>query len=115
MLYAPVGSMKPIRVQGSFVTDGEIEKIIDFLKSGTEAVYDTDIIDSIEREAEHCGEKKKGRGSSEDGGDEYDAEDRDSILESDDAMFDAIKVAVDANMISTSLLQRKLSLGYSRL
>lgn len=114
MLYAPVGSMKPIRVQGSFVTDGEIEKIIDFLKSGTEAVYDTDIIDSIEREAEHCGEKKKGRGSSEDGGDEYDAEDRDSILESDDAMFDAIKVAVDANMISTSLLQRKLSLGYSR-
>ena len=115
MLYAPVGSMKPIRVQGSFVTDNEIEKIIDFLKSGSEAVYDSDIIDSIEREAEHCGEKKKGRGSSEDGGsDEYDSDDRDAILDSDDAMFDAIKVAVDANMISTSLLQRKLSLGYSR-
>ncbi len=115
MLYAPVGSMKPIRVQGSFVTDGEIEKIIDFLKSGTEAVYDSDIIDSIEREAEHCGEKKKGRGGSDEGGsDEYDADDRDAILDSDDAMFDAIKVAVDANMISTSLLQRKLSLGYSR-
>ena len=114
MLYAPVGSMKPIRVQGSFVTDAEIEKIIDFLKSGSEAEYDSDIIDSIEREAEHCGEKKKGRGASDEGGDEYDSDDRDAILDSDDAMFDAIKVAVDANMISTSLLQRKLSLGYSR-
>lgn len=114
MLYAPVGCMKPIRVQGSFVTDTEIEKIIDFLKSESEAEYDTDIIDSIEREAEHCGEKKKGRGSADDGGDDYDADDRDAILDSDEAMFDAIKVAVDANMISTSLLQRKLSLGYSR-
>ena len=115
MLYAPVGCMKPVRVQGSFVTDGEIEKIIDFLKSGSEAEYDSDIIDSIEREAEHCGEKKKGRGGGDDGSSEdYDADDRDAILDSDDAIFDAIKVAVDANMISTSLLQRKLSLGYSR-
>ena len=113
MLYAPVGCMKPIRVQGSFVTDGEIEKIIDFLKSGREAEYDNDIINSIEREAEHCGEKKKGRGGDE-SGDDYDVDDRDAILASDDAMFPAIEVAVDANMISTSLLQRKLSLGYSR-
>ena len=113
MLYAPVGSMKPIRVQGSFVTDSEIEKIIDFLKSGNEAEYDGDIISSIEREAERCGEKKKGRGDSSDG-DDYDVDDRDSILDSDEAIFPAIEVAVNANMISTSLLQRKLSLGYSR-
>ena len=113
MLYAPVGSMKPIRVQGSFVTDSEIEKIIDFLKSGNEAEYDGDIISSIEREAESCGEKKKGRGDSSDG-DDYDVDDRDAILDSDEAIFPAIEVAVNANMISTSLLQRKLSLGYSR-
>ena len=97
------------RVQGSFVTDPEIEKIIDFLKSGNEAEYDGDIISSIEREAERCGEKKKGRGDSSDG-DDYDVDDRDSILDSDEAIFPAIEVAVNANMISTSLLQRKLSL-----
>lgn len=114
MLYAPVGCMKPIRVQGSFVTDGEIEKIIDFLKAGSEAHYDSDIIDSIEREAEHCADKKKGRGGSDDGGDDYGSDDRDAILDSDEMMFDAIKVAIDSNMLSTSLLQRKLSLGYAR-
>ncbi len=113
MLYAPVGCMKPIRVQGSFVTDSEIEQIIDFLKSGREAEYDNDIINSIEREAEHCGEKKKGK-SGDDMAENYDVDDRDAILQSDEAMFPAIEVAVNANMISTSLLQRKLSLGYSR-
>lgn len=113
MLYAPVGCMKPIRVQGSFVNEFEIESIISFLKSTGEAEYDHDIITSIEREAEHCGEKKKGRGASGDS-DNYDVDDRDAILNSDDAIFPAIEIAVDANMISTSHLQRKLSLGYSR-
>ena len=113
MLYAPVGCMKPIRVQGSFVDNEEIEEIISFLKSSGEAEYDNDIIHSIEREAEHCGEKRKGKSSGSDG-DDYDSDDRDAILNSDDAMFPAIEIAVDANMISTSLLQRKLSLGYSR-
>lgn len=113
MLYAPVGSMKPIRVQGSFVNEFEIESIISYLKSMGEAQYDNDIITSIEREAEHCGEKKKGRGVGADG-DNYDVDDRDAILNSDDAIFPAIEIAVDANMISTSHLQRKLSLGYSR-
>ena len=116
MLYAPVGCMKPLRVQGSFVTDREIESIIEFLKNGVEAEYDDDIINSIEREAEQCFDKKKGKGGdSGDGGTEdYDVDDKEAILNSDDAMFPAIEIAVDANMISTSLLQRKLSLGYSR-
>ncbi len=113
MLYAPVGSMKPIRVQGSFVNEEEIEDIINYLKSAGEAEYDNDIITSIEREAEHCGEKKK-KGASFADGDDYDVDDRDAILNSDDAIFPAIEIAIDANMISTSHLQRKLSLGYSR-
>ena len=116
MLYAPVGCMKPIRVQGSFVTDREIESIIDFLKNGVEAEYDHDIMNSIEREAEQCFEKKKGKGgdAGDGGSEDYDVDDKEAILNSDDAMFPAIEIAVDANMISTSLLQRKLSLGYSR-
>ena len=116
MLYAPVGCMKPLRVQGSFVTDREIESIIEFLKNGVEAEYDDDIINSIEREAEQCFDKKKGKGgdSGDAGSEDYDVDDKEAILNSDDAMFPAIEIAVDANMISTSLLQRKLSLGYSR-
>ncbi|MBQ7399140.1 MAG: DNA translocase FtsK [Clostridia bacterium] len=113
MLYAPVGSMKPIRVQGSFVSEREIENIVEFLKNGKKYEYDADIIESIEREAARCGEKKKGRGSADsDGFDE--SEDRDSIMASDDAIISAIEIAVDSGSVSTSLLQRKLSLGYAR-
>lgn len=112
MLYAPVGSMKPIRVQGSFVSEKEIENIVEFLKNGKKYEYDTDIIESIEREAAKCGEKKKGRASSD--SDDLDSDDRDTIISSDDAIMPAIEIAVDSGSISTSLLQRKLSLGYAR-
>ncbi len=113
MLYAPVGSMKPTRVQGSFVSEKEIENIVEFLKNGKKYEYDADIIESIEREAARCGEKKKGKGAIDsedfDGG-----EDRASIMASDDAILPAIEIAVDSGSVSTSLLQRKLSLGYAR-
>ena len=112
MLYAPVGSMKPTRVQGSFVSEKEIENIVEFLKNGKKYEYDADIIESIEREAARCGEKKKGKGASDDGFD--DMEDKSSIMASDDAIFPAIEIAVDSGSVSTSLLQRKLSLGYAR-
>ena len=113
MLYAPVGSMKPMRVQGSFVSEKEIENIVEFLKNGKHFEYDADIIASIEREAARCGEKKKGKGGDSDSGD-FDGEDRDTIISSDDAVLPAIEIAVDAGSVSTSLLQRKLSLGYAR-
>jgi len=113
MLYAPVGSMKPTRVQGSFVSEKEIENIVEFLKNGKKYEYDADIIESIEREAARCGEKKKGRGSADSDGFD-DAEDRDTIMSSDDAILPAIEIAVDSGSVSTSLLQRKLSLGYAR-
>ncbi len=114
MLYAPVGCMKPMRVQGSFVTDGEIEAIIDFLKSSGNVEYDNDIISGIEREAERCIEKKRGKGEGGEGGDDYDGDDRDALLSSDEAVLPAIEIAVECGQISTSLLQRKLALGYSR-
>lgn len=113
MLYAPVGCMKPIRIQGSFVSEKEIENIVSFLKNGHAVEYDADIIESIEREAAKCGEKKKGRGGSS-SSDDFDEDDRATILSSDEAIFPAMEIAVESGSVSTSLLQRKLSLGYSR-
>ena len=104
MLYAPVGFSKPARVQGSFVSESEIEKIVDFIKS-TSGVssYDASVIESIEKEAARCGEGKGGH-DIEDGGEE-----------GGDPLFRAaVELAIESGKISTSLLQRRLSVGYGR-
>lgn len=105
MLYAPVGSSKPIRVQGAFVSEQEVEAVVDFIKSQIEGSYDNSVIESIEKEAERCGQGKKGAGT---GGD------IDGDSESDPMLKAAIELAVDSGKISTSLIQRRLSLGYGR-
>jgi hypothetical protein len=92
----------------------EIENIVEFLKNGKKYEYNADIIESIEREAAKCGEKKKGKGGMSDSDDFEGGEDRASIIASDDAVLPAIEIAVDSGSVSTSLLQRKLSLGYAR-
>lgn len=105
MLYAPVGAMKPIRVQGSFVSDAEVEAVCDFVRAQTgEGEYDNSVMEQIEKNAEQCGQKKKARVDmgEEDAGDV-------------DPKFDeAVSVAMEMGKISTSLLQRRLSLGYGR-
>ncbi|MBQ9745466.1 MAG: DNA translocase FtsK, partial [Clostridia bacterium] len=107
MLYAPVGASKPMRAQGAFVSDAELEGIIDFIKENAKkAEYSDEIMNRIEKEAALCGKKGKAREEAEEqdeGGDEEDPK-----LES------AIKLAVESGKISTSLIQRKLSLGYGR-
>ena len=106
MLYAPVGARLPMRVQGAYVDEKEIEKIVAFIKehAGT-CVYDREIAEQIEREAEMCGRKGKAPGEGGAGGDE----------EEDDPMLDdAIKLAIEEKKISTSLIQRRLQLGYGR-
>lgn len=112
MLYAPVGSAKPLRVQGSFVSEKEIESVCDFIRSQRSAHYDEAVSNLIEREAQKCGEKKKGSFFSSDDGDGAGAvglfADKDPLLEK------AIDVAVTEKKVSTSLLQRKLSVGYAR-
>ena len=107
MLYAPVGFMKPLRVQGAFVSDEEVRAVTDFIRSeGGFIEYDPEIISSIEREAERCAQK--GKGSSAD-------LDEDELRENVDPKFrEAIEVAVNSGKISTSLLQRHLSIGYGR-
>ena len=108
MLYAPVGFAKPLRVQGAFVSDDEIEQITQFLKENSgKAEYSDEIAASIEKEAEKCSISKKGKNmfdNSEDSGDE----------EADPMLKAAIELAVESGKISTSLIQRRLSLGYGR-
>ncbi len=102
MLFAPVGSPKPIRVQGCFVSDAEVERVVEYIKQGEIAEYDNQIMEEIEKNA--VAEKSKG-GSSSDGG---------GFQEEDEMLPSAIEVVVEAGLASTSLLQRKLKLGYAR-
>lgn len=108
MLYAPVGASKPIRVQGSFVSEKEIEDIVNFIKTQSQGCsYSDEIIEQIDKAAEICGQKK-GKGSAAAADDGDDGDEVDPMLDS------AIELAVDSGKISTSLIQRRLSLGYGR-
>jgi S-DNA-T family DNA segregation ATPase FtsK/SpoIIIE len=110
MLYAPVGAAKPRRVQGAFVSEAEVENIVSFIKehSGDDVEYSSDIMDSIERAAAACGGSKKGGGSAM-GGEEGEFEG-----EGDSMLRPATELALETGKISTSLIQRRLSLGYGR-
>lgn len=107
MLYAPVGVMKPQRVQGAFVSEAEVQKVVDFIKGiFPMPQYDESAINGIEEAAARCGQKK-GRGASGDASD--------GPVATDDPMLkQAIELAVETGKISTSLIQRRLSLGYGR-
>ncbi|MBE6597239.1 MAG: DNA translocase FtsK [Ruminococcaceae bacterium] len=109
MLFAPVGSSKPMRVQGAFVSDSEVENVVTFIsETNGKAKYNTDFINRIEEEAAKCGNSKKG-GSS---GFESDS---DSGDDGGDSKFkDAVKLAIEEGKISTSLMQRRLGVGYGR-
>lgn len=108
MLYLPIGSSKPIRVQGAFVSETEIENIIEFIKAQSrDCTYSDDVIKEIEKAAATCGQKKKGAQTG--------PLDPNDIAEEEDPMLDAaIELAVEEGKISTSLIQRRLSLGYGR-
>ena len=103
MLFSPVGSPKPTRIQGCYVSDDEIERVISFIKSAGVTSYDQQIIEEIDK---HIPTGKSGSGSSaaatgsEDAGDEM--------------LNPAIECVIEAGIASTSLLQRKLKLGYAR-
>ena len=107
MLFAPVGAAKPLRVQGAFVTETEVENIATFIReNNAKAKYNSEFINRIEEEAAKCGVKKGGSaGDSMPGGD----------MEGGDSKFrEAVKLAVEEGKISTSLMQRRLGLGYGR-
>ena len=107
MLYAPLGSGKPLRVQGAFVTDEERERVINFIKEGSQAQYDDEIMAQIEKAAED----KPAAGKS-DGGDRE--EDGDGFSQYDELLPQAVEVIFETKQASVSMLQRRLKLGYSR-
>ena len=104
LLFYPVGIAKPQRIQGCFLSDKEVETVVDFIKKQEKSSYDDEVMNEIERQA--AMENKKN------GGAVSDVDDSDG--ETDEMVPKAIEVVVDAQMASTTLLQRKLKLGYAR-
>ncbi len=105
MLYMPVGAQKPVRLQGCYVSDSEIERVVDFIKQTFKAEYDESIIAEIERQTEMVSSGGKDRDAAED---ELDGSEQDDKLE------EAIEYVIEAGQASTSSLQRRLKLGYGR-
>lgn len=99
MLYYPMGASKPIRVQGAFISDDEVEKLVEFVKQESEAVYDEDVLEIVEKS-----------GSEDDGTDS----EENSAMDADPLLSKAIEIVVDSGQASVSLVQRRLSVGYSR-
>ena len=98
MLFYPSGAPKPIRIQGAFISDGEVENIVKFLKKDGETEYDENIIESIEK----SGEPEKAET------DEEDDDDTDPLLN------DAIELVIETGQASTSFIQRRFKVGYAR-
>ena len=102
MLFMPVGAPKPTRIQGTFVRDEEISRVLDFIKSSATVQYDEAMIEAMEKHAIQDGKK----GSS--------GADSDENSDSDPMFKQAVEVVIDAGQASTSLLQRRCKLGYAR-
>ena len=101
MLYFPSGASKPTRVQGAFVSDEEVEQIVNFVKSNGTAVYSEDILDTIENGGKE--EQIKNLAA-----DQAAEDDTDPFLQ------DAIDTVVETGQASTSFIQRKFKVGYAR-
>ncbi|MEE1061167.1 MAG: DNA translocase FtsK [Ruminococcus sp.] len=105
MLFSPVGAPKPVRVQGCYASDEEIENVTGFIKKSYSAQYNAEIEEKIKRiAAEEIATGKKG----DDGGADAEGIDIDAKME------EAIKCVIEAGQASTSLLQRRLKVGYAR-
>lgn len=96
MLYFPVGEIKPQRMQGAFVSEKEVENIVNFIKNNSQVSYNEDIIESIE---------KNNKGNIHGKGE---VDDKDELLES------AIDLVIDMGQASASMLQRRFKIGYAR-
>ena len=99
MLFFPSGAPKPVRVQGAFVSDDEVEKIVDFVKQNGTATYSEAILESIENS--NKSDKEITETNGEDDG-------------ADDLLMDAIQTVVETGQASTSFIQRRFKVGYAR-
>ncbi len=100
MLFYPSGAPKPTRVQGAYVSDEEVEKIVSFVKSNGEATYSEDILQSIE----NSNKTDKELAAEAEGTDD----------DTDPFLMEAIDVVVETGQASTSFIQRRFKVGYAR-
>ncbi len=105
MLFAPIGAGKPLRVQGCFVSDGEVESVANYVKNHYITSYDQTVMEEIERKAVQTGSGKASASDLEPNSDE---------LGGDELLPDAVEVIFETGQASVSMLQRRLKLGYAR-
>ena len=103
MLYFPLGSGKPQRIQGCFISEEEVAEVVGFIKENGSAQYDEAVLHEIEQHAEEKEKNAKGVGGTS--GDEGDY---------DELLPAAIDVVLEVGQASVSMLQRRLKLGYGR-
>ena len=99
MLFFPSGAPKPSRVQGAFVSDDEVEKIVDFVKSNGTATYSEDILETIENSNKTDKELAQEQATDD---------------ETDPFLMEAIQTVVETGQASTSFIQRRFKVGYAR-
>jgi S-DNA-T family DNA segregation ATPase FtsK/SpoIIIE len=102
MLYAPLGQGKPLRVQGCFITDDEVQAVVDAVKQNTVAEYSEEVMQQIEQSASETGSKSASTGTDTATGD------------TDEMLPAAVDVILETGQASVSMLQRRLKLGYAR-
>ncbi|MFI3312853.1 MAG: DNA translocase FtsK, partial [Eubacteriales bacterium] len=104
MLYAPLGQGKPKRVQGCFITDEEVQEVVNFIKTTSTPNYSDEVQDQIDQSA-----SKNTKGDTSGGGASVD-----SMDSGDEMLPAAVEVFLETNQASVSMLQRRLKLGYAR-
>ncbi len=100
MLFFPTGAPKPVRIQGAFISDKEVEKLVNFVKANGETTYRDDITEYIEKANSTDKEIDEGALDSDD--------------ETDPLLNDAIETVIETGQASTSFIQRRFKVGYAR-
>ncbi len=100
MLFYPAGASKPTRVQGAFIDDKEVEKVVDFIKANGEVTYNEDIMEQIENANKSEKELEAEQAADDDG--------------TDPLLMEAIDTVVETRQASTSFIQRRFKVGYAR-
>ena len=106
MLYAPIGAGKPLRVQGCFVSDAEVESVATYVKDHFNVSYDQAVLEDIEKRAAQTGSSKSSAAD--------DVEPTSSEMDGDEMLPAAVDVILETGQASVSMLQRRLKLGYAR-
>ncbi len=104
MLYSPLGQGKPRRVQGCFISEDEVQRVVDFIKTNADASYDSDVMEQINQKAEQSGKHAADNVSAP----------SEPELDGDEMLPAAVEVFLETGQGSVSMLQRRLKLGYAR-